>query len=70
MTKLTPKQQQVLDAIRETPASGTCVRYEWTFRDYDGNPITRQVKALQKKGLVNIMYFRGGRAAVNINHPS
>jgi Fe2+ or Zn2+ uptake regulation protein len=63
--KLTMQQRAVLKMISEEPAQGTCIRYVWTFHA-QGEPITRQVRALLSAGLVDMITFRGGRAAINI----
>jgi hypothetical protein len=63
--KLSVQQRAVLKMISEEPAQGTCLRYVWTFH-IDGEPVTRQVKALLNAGLVDMIAFRGGRAVINI----
>jgi hypothetical protein len=63
--KLSTQQRAVLKMINDEPAQGTCIRPVWTFH-IQGEPVTRQVKALLNAGLVDMLAFRGGRAAINI----
>jgi DNA-binding MarR family transcriptional regulator len=66
MTKLSTSQRDVLRLLYEHGSiGGTCIRYEWTF-NIGSDHYTRQVRALERKGLVDVMYFSGGRAAVNL----
>jgi len=50
------------DSVRP---EGVCIRYEWTYL-VNGEPVTRAVKTLERRGHVRIMYFSGGKAAVNL----
>jgi hypothetical protein len=45
--------------------SGTRVKYIWVFTA-GSRVVTREVHALEYKGLVKISYYGGGTAAVNI----
>ena len=61
--KLSAKQTEALEMIRDRGASGTCIRYVWIFQSA-GKVITRQVKELERKGFVTISYYREGQASV------
>jgi hypothetical protein len=60
--RLTVGQREVLS--REQ-IMGVCIRYQWSWIA-DGVPVTREVKALMKRGLMDASYYSGGRAAAHI----
>lgn len=45
-------------------AWGHCVRCVWSFY-VGGEPVTREVRTLQKRGHVSITYYAGLKAGVN-----
>lgn len=45
--------------------SGVCIRGVWTYL-LDGQPVTRAVNTLKRRGVVNGHYMSGGRAAINL----
>lgn len=51
--------------VLEEFADGHCYRGVWRWTLADGEPCTRQVNWLKKKGYVSGQYFTGGRASVN-----
>lgn len=57
---LTEKQIEVIDR----GAEGFCYRglWKWTMC---GDPVTREVNTLKKRGLIDCIYFSGGKAAAN-----
>lgn len=58
-------QRAILVKIADDGCEGVCIRYVWTFKS--GNEyITRQVNQLLKKGMVDMLAFRGGHAAINL----
>ncbi len=58
--KLTEKQREVL----ERGAGGDCYRGVWRWK-MGHEPVTREVNALMKKGLMDGIYFSGGSAGAN-----
>jgi len=62
---LSSLQRETLAKIAESGCSGICIRYTWAFQ-IDGDFVTRQVNQLRKKGMVDMLAFRGGRAAINV----
>lgn len=62
---LTPKQREMLGQIYENGCDGVCLRGVWTWK-IGHDIVTRQVNVLLKKKLVDGLYFRGGRAAINL----
>lgn len=65
MRKLASKEAEVLKLVQDREVSGNRVKYVWVFTA-GIRVVTREVHALEYKGLVNISYFGGGTAAVNI----
>ncbi len=62
---LSSKQREALSKIAEQGCEGICIRYVWTFKS--GNDyVTRQVRQLLTKGMVDMLTFSGGRAAINL----
>ena len=61
------KADELLKAMREEGVrpSGVCVRGDWTYL-VDGEPVTRAVNTLKRRGLVDGHYMSGGRAAINL----
>lgn len=57
---LTEKQREVL----ERGAEGHCYRGVWRW-NRGHEPVTREVNALMKRGLLDGIYFSGGKAAAN-----
>jgi hypothetical protein len=62
--KLTAKQAEVLKLTEDCEVTGICTRYVWTF-SAGSRVVTREIRALEQKGLIKISYYRGGTAAVN-----
>ena len=60
--RLTAGQREVLS--REQ-VKGVCIRYLWCWIA-DGVPVTREVKALMKRGLMRASYYRDGQANASI----
>lgn len=58
---------ELLRAMREDDArpEGICIRWEWKYL-LDGEPVTRAVKTLKRRGLVSFLTFSGGKQAVNL----
>jgi hypothetical protein len=44
---------------------GVCIRGVWTFL-VQGEPVTRAVNTLKRRGLIDISYYMGGKAGVNL----
>jgi hypothetical protein len=65
MSKLASQQAEVLKLVQDRKVSGTRVKYIWVFTA-GSRVVTREVHALEYKGLVKISYYGGGTAAVNI----
>ena len=65
MSKLASQQAEVLKLVRDREVSGARVKYIWVFTA-GSRVVTREVHALEYKGLVKISYYGGGTAAVNI----
>lgn len=53
MSKITPQQR----AIIEHGATGQCVRWVWQWVQ-NGQPVTRTVNGLLKRGLIEATYYR------------
>jgi hypothetical protein len=62
--RMTPRQAEVLEMVRERDVSGFCHHYAWTFVA-GSRTVTREIRALEKKGLVTVTYFNGNKCAVN-----
>jgi molybdenum-dependent DNA-binding transcriptional regulator ModE len=60
--KLTTKQREVLMA---RSIEGVCVHYRWMWL-LNGEPVTRQVRALLNRGLMTSTYYSGGKGATNL----
>lgn len=60
--KLTEKKINVLDR----GAEGFCYYGSWKWI-LGGKPVTREVNQLVKAGLMDCIYFSGGKAAANAN---
>jgi hypothetical protein len=65
MSKLASKHAEVLKLVQGQEVSGTRVKYIWVFTA-GSRVVTREVHALEYKGLVKISYYGGGTAAVNM----
>jgi hypothetical protein len=65
MKKLTMKQIEALQLVKERHIGGDCYRCVWRFTD-GNNTYTSQVRALERAGLVNVMYFENNECAVNL----
>jgi hypothetical protein len=65
MSTLASKQEEVLKLVQDREVSGTRMKYIWVFTA-GSRVVTREVHALEYKGLVTISYYGGGTAAVNI----
>ena len=51
--------------ILEECADGHCYRGVWRWTLKDGTPVTRQITTLRRWGLIDCMYFTGGRASAS-----
>jgi hypothetical protein len=65
MSKLASLQAEVLKLVQDREVSGARVKYIWVFTA-GSRVVTREVHALEYKGLVKISYYGGGTAAVDI----
>ena len=63
---MTPAQAKKLPEfareILEHGASAICIRGVWHW-SHQGEPCGRIVRSLVKRGLMDVQYYRGGRAA-------
>lgn len=64
-TELTANQIHALSLIHSHGCSGDCVNYRWMFKVGSEN-ITGAVRSLQNKGYVDVSYYSGGTAGVNL----
>lgn len=62
---VTPTEAVVLRLAAESGISGVQIRYVWTWR-VGSQIVTRQVNRLRRKGLLDIIAFRGGNGAANL----
>jgi hypothetical protein len=60
--RLTAGQREVLSRER---VDGVCIRYVWVWL-VNEVPVTRQVNALTKRGLMDASYYRGGQATASV----
>lgn len=51
--------------ILEEGADGHCYRGVWRWTLKDNTPVTRQVNAMKRNGLIEGMYFTGGRGSMS-----
>ena len=56
MSKLASKEAEVLKLVQDREVSGTRVKYIWVFTA-GSRVVTREVHALEYKGLVKISYY-------------
>lgn len=61
------RANDLLETMRNDGArpSGVCIRGEWTYL-LGGEPVTRAVNTLKRRGLVSGHYMSGGRGAINL----
>jgi hypothetical protein len=61
------KANELLAAMKwsEVRPSGICIRGQWIYL-VGGEPVTRAVNTLKRRGLVEGHYMSGGRAAINL----
>lgn len=64
-SKLTARQTEALELVRRAEVKAVCIQYVWHFHAGSRN-VSREVRALINKGLVDFMAFSGGRGAVNV----
>lgn len=65
MANLTKAQTEALHEVARLGVKGSCIRYKWIFQA-GSQDVTRAIAALEERSLVNVTYYRGNTAAVNI----
>ena len=61
MTTTKTREVLALESI-----NGVCVRGVWLWLSPDGEPVTRHVNILLRRGLMHAAYYSGGRATASI----